>query len=255
MSFGGALVPYLLGNPTITSTNVVNPTGAIIMWPTSTPPSGYLKCDGSAISRLTYAPLFSVIGTSYGSGNGASVAVTSWFISGGSVTITLTNPYIVAGNTFTWDNGAGSIYSNLVATILTNSTTIVALVSAGNSSGTGGNVTLQNPTTFNLPNAAGKTIRGYDGSTYTLGGTGGADSYALTPANIASHKHNTTIVANGTGASAGGISTSAPPTSGTSYTTGIIYDNSGNAVTNAGSNGSSFSLVNAYLVLTYCIKT
>ena len=247
-SFGVDVIP----NPG--ESIIGNPVGSIINWPTSTAPSGYLKCDGSAISRSTYASLFNVIGTSYGSGNGASVAVTSWSVSAGAVTITLTNPYIVSGNTFTWDNGAGGIYSNLVATILTNSTTIVALVSAGNSSGTGGTVTLQNPTTFNLPNASGKTIRGYDGSTYTLAGTGGADSYALTPANIASHKHDTTIVQNGTGSASGGISTSAPPTSGTSYTTGIIYNNANSQVTAAGSNGSAFSLVNAYLVLTYCIK-
>lgn len=33
---------------------------------------GYLLCDGSAISRSTYAELFSVIGTIYGSGDGST---------------------------------------------------------------------------------------------------------------------------------------------------------------------------------------
>lgn len=32
-------------------------------------PTGYLACDGSAISRTTYADLFSIIGTTYGSGD------------------------------------------------------------------------------------------------------------------------------------------------------------------------------------------
>ncbi|NBW18952.1 MAG: tail fiber protein [Caulobacteraceae bacterium] len=46
--------------------------GTIIAWSTGTAPSGYLHCDGSGISRTTYSDLFSVIGTSYGTGNGSS---------------------------------------------------------------------------------------------------------------------------------------------------------------------------------------
>ncbi len=34
--------------------------------------TGYLLCDGSAVSRTTYAGLFAVIGTSFGSGDGSS---------------------------------------------------------------------------------------------------------------------------------------------------------------------------------------
>ena len=35
-------------------------------------PAGYLECNGQAVSRTTYAPLFAVIGTRWGAGNGAS---------------------------------------------------------------------------------------------------------------------------------------------------------------------------------------
>lgn len=35
-------------------------------------PTGYLSCDGSAISRLVYARLFGVIGTLYGAGDGST---------------------------------------------------------------------------------------------------------------------------------------------------------------------------------------
>ena len=38
----------------------------------STPPAGYLAEDGSAVSRVTYANLFSVIGTAHGAGNGST---------------------------------------------------------------------------------------------------------------------------------------------------------------------------------------
>jgi hypothetical protein len=48
------------------------PAGSIISYAGTTPPDGYLVCDGSAISRTTYAALFSVIGTTYGDGDGNS---------------------------------------------------------------------------------------------------------------------------------------------------------------------------------------
>lgn len=50
------------------------PTGTIIMWGGvgSSPPSGWLRCDGSAVSRTTYAALFAAIGTGYGAGNGST---------------------------------------------------------------------------------------------------------------------------------------------------------------------------------------
>ena len=44
--------------------------GEIIIWSAPTPPAGYLICDGSAISRTTYARLFQVIGTTWGAGDG-----------------------------------------------------------------------------------------------------------------------------------------------------------------------------------------
>ena len=47
-------------------------TGTIIPWSTGTAPSGYLPCDGAAVSRSTYSALFAVIGTTYGVGDGSS---------------------------------------------------------------------------------------------------------------------------------------------------------------------------------------
>ena len=38
----------------------------------TTVPTGYLLCDGSAVSRTTYADLFTAIGTTYGSGDGST---------------------------------------------------------------------------------------------------------------------------------------------------------------------------------------
>lgn len=46
--------------------------GEIVWWPADTLPSYGLECDGSAISRTTYATLFGVISTTYGTGDGST---------------------------------------------------------------------------------------------------------------------------------------------------------------------------------------
>ena len=46
------------------------PTGSIIPFAGSTAPTGFLLCDGSAVSRTTYSALYDVIGTTYGEGDG-----------------------------------------------------------------------------------------------------------------------------------------------------------------------------------------
>ncbi|MAH07776.1 hypothetical protein CMI38_06020 [Candidatus Pacearchaeota archaeon] len=46
--------------------------GAIKPWGKSTAPVGYLLCDGTAVSRTTYADLFAIISTTYGAGNGST---------------------------------------------------------------------------------------------------------------------------------------------------------------------------------------
>lgn len=48
------------------------PIGAISPYAGSTAPTNWLLCDGSAISRVTYADLFTAIGTTYGSGDGST---------------------------------------------------------------------------------------------------------------------------------------------------------------------------------------
>jgi microcystin-dependent protein len=50
------------------------PVGTVITWVSPTAPSGsvWLECNGSAVSRTQYSSLFSVLGTTYGSGDGAT---------------------------------------------------------------------------------------------------------------------------------------------------------------------------------------
>lgn len=112
-----ALTSYNVApNPNDAPGNSVLPVGAITMWSTSTAPSQWLICNGAAVSRNLYATLFSVIGTTYGVGDGS--------------------------------------------------------------------------TTFNIPNLAGRVPRGANGGTYTLAGTGGADSVDLKATDLPYHGHN-----------------------------------------------------------------
>jgi microcystin-dependent protein len=83
--------------------------GTIKPWGKTTAPSGYLLCDGTAVSRTTYAELFVVLSTTYGVGDGS--------------------------------------------------------------------------TTFNVPQLQGKTPQGYDGNTYNLAGTGGANTVTVAVTN------------------------------------------------------------------------
>jgi microcystin-dependent protein len=66
--------------------------GAVKDYGSGTLPFGFLICDGSAVSRITYARLFSYIGISYGPGDGST---------------TFNLPDLRGFFTRGWDNGAG----------------------------------------------------------------------------------------------------------------------------------------------------
>jgi len=48
------------------------PTATIVPWSSASVPSGFLECDGAAVSRTTYADLFAIVGTTYGTGDGST---------------------------------------------------------------------------------------------------------------------------------------------------------------------------------------
>ncbi len=69
------------------------PTGCVMAFAGSTTPDGWLLCDGSDVSRTTYANLFAVIGTTYGAGDGSTTfglpTLTNKFIMGSSTSGTV----------------------------------------------------------------------------------------------------------------------------------------------------------------------
>ena len=52
--------------------SVLMPSGSLMPYAGSSAPTGYLLCDGAAISRTTYATLFALVGTTYGAGDGST---------------------------------------------------------------------------------------------------------------------------------------------------------------------------------------
>ena len=75
--FVTALTPATGDNSTkIATTAFVHknapPVGCVISSASSSTPSGYLYCNGAAVSRTTYADLYKVIGTTYGTGDGST---------------------------------------------------------------------------------------------------------------------------------------------------------------------------------------
>jgi microcystin-dependent protein len=53
-------------------TPATTPAGAITMYGAAAAPSGWLLCDGAAVSRTTYAGLFAVVGETYGAGDSST---------------------------------------------------------------------------------------------------------------------------------------------------------------------------------------
>jgi hypothetical protein len=48
------------------------PAGSVFYFAAGSAPTGYLSCNGSAVSRTTYAALFAIVGTTYGVGDGST---------------------------------------------------------------------------------------------------------------------------------------------------------------------------------------
>lgn len=69
---GGTITGNLNISGTITANVGLPPVGSVTAFAGNTTPNGWLLCDGSNVSRTTYAALFAVIGTRYGSGNGST---------------------------------------------------------------------------------------------------------------------------------------------------------------------------------------
>ena len=181
--------------------NIGMPTGAIMPFAAISPPTGYLLCDGSAVSRSTYSALFSTITPSRG-----------------TITVTIASPAVVTLSAHGFQTGdiiylttTGALPTGLTINTLyyvinvTSSTFRLATSAANaavptpiNTSGTqSGTHTLfhcpyglgDGTTTFNVPNMlqripmmAGSTGAGL--TARVIGTTYGTETHTLAAANI-----------------------------------------------------------------------
>lgn len=240
-------------------------TGFILPYSGSSAPSGFLLCNGAAVSRTTYAALFAITSTSYGIGDGSTTfnvpdlrsrsiigvgtgTKVFTFASRSSNTVTVTG---AAGNaTNDLQTGQAFLYHSTgsVMTGLTDNTTYY-LVRISNTSFT---------LATSLANAYVGTIVTLtgDGSgtqTFTatltaraLADTGGEETHALVTAEMQSHTH---------APSAGGnfISTAGSTNVGVNGGSTAGF-NSSAATTGTGGSGVH-NTMSPFISLTYVIKT
>jgi len=228
------------------------PTGAVLPYAGSTAPTNFLFADGTAVSRATYAVLLSVIGTTYGAGDGINtfnlpnlcsripVGVGTGtkvltFVSRSSDTITISG----VANSSTNENQTGQpflyVSTGSAITGLTSNTTYYLIRIAYNQ--------------FKLATSVANAVAGTaislssDGTgtqtftqtftTRALGDTGGEETHALVVAEIPAHTHT-------------------QGNTGSSTFTGGGTAGNGNTGSTGGS--TAHSVMNPFLSLNYIIR-
>jgi phage-related tail fiber protein len=126
-----------------------NDVGQVATFAMSTAPSGWLKANGAAVSRTTYAALFTAIGTTFGAGDGST---------------TFNVPDLRGEFVRGWDDGRGA--------------------DSGRAFGSAQSWAIQNISGIadiegaRIPTATGPfTVT--NGATVTIGGSGGATNHVL----------------------------------------------------------------------------
>lgn len=89
------------------------PSGSIVGYGGATPPTGYLICDGSPVSRTTYAALFAAIGITWGPGDGSTTFNLPDMRRRVPVGVGGTNPYAILPTTLGSYGGADSVILTL----------------------------------------------------------------------------------------------------------------------------------------------
>lgn len=69
---GASVTVAKLGSDVVDLISLSVPAGIVAHFASNTAPSGWLKANGAAVSRTTYASLFAIVGTTFGAGNGSS---------------------------------------------------------------------------------------------------------------------------------------------------------------------------------------
>lgn len=230
----------------------------------ATAPNGHLLCDGTAVSRTTYADLFAVLSTTWGSGDGAttfnlphSASRVSVGSGTGTVAESVTDANVsVANDTFTvasnntkWVTGMAVVLTttttlptglSLATTyyvIRDSSTTIKFASSLANA---------QNGTAINITAVFGSGTHTLTGTltTRTVGEIGGEESHATSSTEQLAHTHGVTEYAtnvnNAQNVSLGGAAT--------------LYANTQTITSDSTGGNAAANVMNPYVVVYKCVK-
>lgn len=194
----------------------VDPAGRVEQYAGSAAPSGWLECDGSAVSRATYARLFMAISTTWGTGDGSTtfnlpdfrgrVAVgkgtgtASASGVNGDVDTTADTLTVTANNT-KWITGMAVVFTLSSGTItgltsgntyyiIRSSSTLVQLASslANAQNGTAVDMTAKSSPVWTITHTL--TAR-------SLAEIGGEESHAMSITELLAHSHGVTGLING----------------------------------------------------------
>ena len=239
-------------------------TGSIKPWPVTTAPTGWYLCDGSAISRTTYASLFALIGTTFGVGDnsttfnvpdmrsrgviGYGAAASSETASGVDADVdTTANTLVVASNTDKWLTGQQvtlTISSGTITGVTTGTyyivrvdATHVSLSStlANAQAGTAIDFTAKSSPVWSIVHA--HLVRG------TLGQTVGDETHAMNSSELLAHTHTDNYMASVTAYFSGGT-----------YQ-GYSIGYASTTVTGSAGGNVAMSVQNPAIVLSWIIKT
>lgn len=230
--------------------NTLQPPGCVSPYAGLSTPSGWLLCDGSAVSRATYATLFGTLVVSKGTftvtlaSPGVFTLNSHGLVAGDPVYLTTTGalPTGLSANTIYYVIAAGLTTNNFELSATRGGAAINTSVSQS------GVHTLRRcpfglgdgSTTFNVPDLTQRVPTGQksaDTDMGSIGQSGGEKTHVLTVAELASHSHNYNNSANGGGGGPAG---------------GNISSDS--ATSSTGSDAAHNNL-QPYLTLQYIIKT
>jgi microcystin-dependent protein len=212
------------------------PSGTVVSFAGSAAPSGWLLCDGSAVSRTSFSDLFSTIGTLYGAGNGST---------------TFNLPDLRGRTVFGLDNMGGTAANRLTTT---------GGIGANNTLGASGGSQSITLATTNLPShnhtfTGSQVTTSSDAHTHNYqdayfaenfsGGTGGSSRYGTSANTDTDNNFYWRTSSNTHSTSPSNITTSSESHSHTVTASGTV-GNSGN--------GTAFSPLNPAVVLNYIIK-
>lgn len=201
-----------------TASPLLVPTGAMLPYAGITAPTGFLMCDGSAVSRSTYSALFSILNPTLGTvtisiaSPGVVTKTSHGLYTGDSIYLTTTGalPTGLSANTRYWVTRVDADTFKL-ATSQANALASTNINTSGSQSGTHtANQTMgvgDGSTTFNVPDMQGYAFVGRKTSDTEFAGRAmayGEKTHTLTTDEIPAHTHSVNEMTGGSGYGNGG---------------------------------------------------